>query len=146
MPAGVTIALLRASVGGGASAVLRGLTAGGRAARPLPLVLLAVLLLQTPEGGAPQRGPYGRGRRGSSDGPAFDPRRATPEHREFRFTRAAYTAFWSRNWATASGRWRRTATSALPTLILRSAVVMLARLARPPSADGSSPRSDPVES
>jgi hypothetical protein len=99
MPAGVTIARLRASVGGGASAVLRGLTGGGSAARPLPLFLLAVLLFQLPEAGAPPRG-YGRGRRSFSDEPPFDPRHRAAGHREFRFTRAAYTAFWSRNWAT----------------------------------------------
>ena len=100
MPAGVTIALLRASVGGGASAVLRGWTAGRPRARLAPLVLLSVLLLQMQDAGAQQRGPYGRGRRGNSDEPAFDPRRQRNGHREFHFTRAAYTAFWSRNWAT----------------------------------------------
>jgi hypothetical protein len=93
----VTIALLRAIVGG-SSAVFRGWSAARHGSRFAALLMLPVTLLQLPDAG--QQRPLGRSRRG--DGGESVPMRRPPpvDHREFRFTRAAYTAYWGRNWAT----------------------------------------------
>ena len=96
---GVTIALVRAFVGG-SSAVIRGGAAAIRGSRPAALLMLAVTLLQLPDAGAQQR-PLGRSRRGDRGDESVALRRPpSADHREFRFTRAAYTAYWGRNWAT----------------------------------------------
>jgi uncharacterized protein DUF4159 len=72
----VTTALLRAILGGGSRALL-----------------LATALVQRPGGNV------GRADLPGDRDPETDPRRNAADHREFRFTRAAYTSFRYRNWA-----------------------------------------------
>jgi uncharacterized protein DUF4159 len=93
----VTTALLRAIVGG-SSAVFRSGSAPRRGSAPAAL-LIAATLLQLPEAGA-QQTPRRRGRQGEQGRSAVERRPPAADHREFYFTRAAYTAYWSRNWAT----------------------------------------------
>ena len=95
----MTIALLRAIVGGGSGAVARGWKASKRGSGPAALLLMAVTLLQLPQDAGAQRRSFGRGRRGD-EGESAPLRRPHTGHREFHFTRAAYTAYWGRNWAT----------------------------------------------
>src|SRR6266536_1125863 len=60
-----------------------------RGSGPLILSVVAASLLQLPDASARSTGSHrGAGNNG------------VPDHREFHFTRAAYTGFWSRNWAT----------------------------------------------
>jgi hypothetical protein len=81
MRGSVTTALLRAIDGGGSGAARHGSAA-------LTVLTFAVALLQLPEAAARPAGDRSNG----SNSPA--------DHREFHFTRAAYTGYWSRNWAT----------------------------------------------
>jgi hypothetical protein len=79
----VTTALLRAIVGGASGAAMRG-------SAPAALLVLSSALLQLPAAAA----------RPALDGGDGDAGRSPIDHREFHFTRAAYTGYWSRNWAT----------------------------------------------
>jgi hypothetical protein len=93
----LTTALSRA-MAGGSSALSRGWRTARRGSRPAALLMVAATLLQLPEAGAQQTFRRTRQR----DEELLTAREAghRPAHREFHFTRAAYTAYWTRNWAT----------------------------------------------
>jgi hypothetical protein len=89
---------LRRAIARGSGAVIRGRRALTRGSRPAAWLMVAAALVQLPDGAPP--GSRGRGRRGDRTQSVPEHRARGAEHREFHFTRAAYTAYWGRNWAT----------------------------------------------